>query len=140
MPGSTSLLTAIAQSSGQELQTCLRNFARELTSEVSRAAPERSDEILSTLIAELALSAADHRRLMERRRKQAEAIAAAQARGVRFGRPSPPLPDNFDKSCQAFQEGKMTLQEAAKACGMRKTTFETAVARKGQSASPETML
>ena len=50
-------------------------------------------------------------------------IAAAKSRGVRFGRPPRPLPENFDKIHDAWRNKKMTLQQAANACEMPLGTF-----------------
>ena len=57
------------------------------------------------------------------RQRQAEGIAAAKAKGVRFGRPPRPLPDNFDQICQSWRAGTLTGTAAAKACGMALSTF-----------------
>ncbi len=56
-------------------------------------------------------------------RRQAEGIAAAKARGVRFGRPPRALPDNFGEMHQAWRAKKMTLEQAARACGLPAGTF-----------------
>lgn len=57
------------------------------------------------------------------RQRQAEGIAAAKARGVRFGRPPKPLPENFAVVCKDWQDGKITGVEAARRCGMPLSTF-----------------
>ena len=57
------------------------------------------------------------------RQRQAEGIAAAKARGVRFGRAPLPLPKNFHVVYQMWQEGKLSGVNAAKECGMSKSTF-----------------
>ncbi len=57
------------------------------------------------------------------RQRQAEGIAAAKARGVKFGRPPTPLPDNFHQVHQDWRGKKITLQQAAKACSMPVGTF-----------------
>ena len=57
------------------------------------------------------------------RQRQAEGIAAAKARGVRFGRAPLPLPENFHGVDQMWQEGKLSGVNAAKECGMSKSTF-----------------
>ena len=57
------------------------------------------------------------------RQRQAEGIAAAKARGVRFGRPPKPLPENFHHLYQQWKNGKITGTAAAKACGMPLSTF-----------------
>ena len=57
------------------------------------------------------------------RQRQAEGIAAAKARGVRFGRPPKPLPENFHHLYQQWKNGKITGKAAAKECGMPLATF-----------------
>ena len=57
------------------------------------------------------------------RRRQAEGIAAAKARGVRFGRPPKPLPENFCSAYQQWKNGTMTGTAAAQECGMSLSTF-----------------
>ena len=54
---------------------------------------------------------------------QAEGIAAAKARGVRFGRPPKPLPAGFHSAYQNWKAGKITGTAAAKECGMPLSTF-----------------
>ena len=43
------------------------------------------------------------------RQRQAEGIAAAKARGVRFGRPPKPLPDNYLSTYLQWKSGALTL-------------------------------
>ena len=57
------------------------------------------------------------------RQRQAEGIAAAKAKGVRFGRPPRPLPDNFHRCYQRWKQGEITGTAAAKECGMPLATF-----------------
>ena len=57
------------------------------------------------------------------RQRQAEGIAAAKARGVRFGRPETPYPDNFREIHQDWRNKKITLRQAADACKMPVGTF-----------------
>ena len=57
------------------------------------------------------------------RQRQAEGIAAAKAKGTQFGRPPLPLPDNFCEIHKVWREKKITLKEAADACGMPVGTF-----------------
>ena len=59
------------------------------------------------------------------RQRQAEGIAAAKAKGVRFGRPPFPLPANFYDIHKAWRDKKITLREAAQACEMPQGTFYT---------------
>lgn len=57
------------------------------------------------------------------RQRQAEGIAAAKRRGVRFGRPLSPLPENFHEIYLQWREGSITGLAAAEACGMPMSTF-----------------
>ena len=57
------------------------------------------------------------------RQRQAEGIAAAKARGVKFGRPPKPLPENFHTIYQRWRNGKITGTKAAEECNMPITTF-----------------
>lgn len=112
------------------MQTQLRTLAREVVSDIAGADPSRSRELLSVFVSELVLAVADHSQKEDRRRKQAEGIAVARARGVRFGRPAKPLPANFDEVHQTWREGKLTLGEVANACGMPESSFYSAAVRK----------
>ena len=55
--------------------------------------------------------------------RQAEGIAAAKAKGVRFGRPPQPLPPGFHDAYQEWRSGKITGSEAARRCNMPLSTF-----------------
>ena len=57
------------------------------------------------------------------RQRQAEGIAAAKARGVRFGRPPRPLPENYHSAYQRWKAGAITGTAAARECGMPLSTF-----------------
>ena len=57
------------------------------------------------------------------RQRQAEGIAAAKARGVRFGRPPIPLPEDFHRLHREWRGKKLSLRQAAAACSMPVGTF-----------------
>lgn len=85
-----------------------------------------SIDLLGTFIADLVLQILSFVAQTEReniKKRQAQGIAAAKSRGVRFGRPPRPLPENFDKIHDAWRNKKMTLQQAANACEMPLGTF-----------------
>ena len=63
------------------------------------------------------------------RRRQAEGIAAARLRGVRFGRPPLPLPDNFHEMHRAWRGKKISRRQAAQACDMPQGTFSAKAVR-----------
>ncbi len=83
-------------------------------------------DLMGTFIADLALQILSFVAQSEReniRRRQAEGIAAAKARGVKFGRPLIPLPENFYEIHKEWRGKKITLRQAAEACGMPEGTF-----------------
>lgn len=55
--------------------------------------------------------------------RQAEGIAAAKKKGIRFGRPRRPLPENFDEIYEQWKSGEMTGVLAAQKCNMPLSTF-----------------
>ena len=57
------------------------------------------------------------------RQRQAEGIAAAKARGVKFGRPAAPLPANFPEVYLRWSAGELTNEKAAMECGMPTASF-----------------
>lgn len=96
-------------------------------------------DLLGTFIADLVLQILSFVAQSEReniKKRQKEGIAAAMARGVRFGRPPRPLPPNFEDSYTAWKAKKITLQQAADACGMPLGTFYGKI-RKIETANKE---
>ncbi len=77
---------------------------------------------LSDIVLQILSFVAENERINIRQR-QAEGIAAAKAKGIRFGRPPKPLPDNFHTAYQKWKSGKITGSNAAKECNMPLTTF-----------------
>lgn len=77
---------------------------------------------LSDIVLQVLSFAAENERANIRQR-QAEGIAAAKARGVKFGRPPRPLPDSFHQARKDWRSKKITLQQAARTCAMPVTTF-----------------
>ena len=114
----------------EEIRAHLWELSREITDGLSKLRPAGRSELLSALVRELYYSAADQERREKNHRRQAEGIAAAKARGARFGPSRKPLPDNFDECYRKWREGELRMREAAEACGMAKSSFYDAVVRK----------
>ncbi len=86
----------------------------------------RGKDLMGTFLSDIVLQVLSFVAENERvniRQRQAEGIAAAKARGVRFGRPLRPLPDNFHSAYQRWKAKKITGTAAAKECGMALSTF-----------------
>ena len=86
----------------------------------------RGKDLMGTFLSDIVLQVLSFVAENERtniRQRQAEGIAAAKARGVRFGRPPAPLPENFHQLYQQWKNGKITGTAAAKRCGMPLSTF-----------------
>ncbi len=81
----------------------------------------RGKDLMGTFLSDIVLQVLSFVAENERtniRQRQAEGIAAAKAKGVRFGRPPAPLPENFHHLYQQWKNGKITGTAAAKLCGM----------------------
>ena len=57
------------------------------------------------------------------RKRQAEGIAIAKAKNVKFGRPRMDLPDNFMEACNRWKSGEITGTDAIILTGMKRTNF-----------------
>ena len=83
----------------------------------------REKNLLGTFISDVVLALLSYVAENERtniKQRQAEGIAA---RGVKFGRPPLPIPQNFYQMHKDWRAGKITIEEAAKACNMCPKTF-----------------
>ena len=86
----------------------------------------RGKDLMGTFLSDIVLQVLSFAAENERRnirQRQAEGIAAAKARGVKFGRPPARLPDNFYDIYQCWKSGKISGKEAARKCGMPMSTF-----------------
>ncbi|MBR0260736.1 MAG: recombinase family protein [Selenomonadaceae bacterium] len=83
-------------------------------------------DFLGTLISDLALQIMSAFAQIERdfiRQRQAEGIAAAKARGVKFGREPLPRPKNFDEVFAEWKLGNISARKAGKILGVTHQTF-----------------
>lgn len=86
----------------------------------------RGKDLMGTFLSDIVLQVLSFVAENERtniRQRQAEGIAAAKAKGVKFGRPPLPLPDNFYEIHKDWRAKKITLKQAANACNMPVGTF-----------------
>ena len=86
----------------------------------------RGKDLMGTFLSDIVLQVLSFVAENERsyiRQRQAEGIAAAKARGVRFGCPPLPLPENFQEVYRAWRGKQITLKQAAQACQMPEGTF-----------------
>lgn len=86
----------------------------------------RDRDFTGTFLADLVLSILSFVAQTEREfisRRQAEGIAAAKARGVRFGRPPKARPDNYAEVKLAWQQKRLSARRAAQALGITHNTF-----------------
>lgn len=82
--------------------------------------------LMGTFISDIVLALLSYVAENERsniRQRQAEGIAAAKARGVKFGRPPLTLPENFYQTYKEWKSGKISISEGAKMCEMSQATF-----------------
>ena len=86
----------------------------------------RGKDLMGTFLSDIVLQVLSFVAENERtniRQRQAEGIAAAKARGVRFGRPPRPLPDSYHSAYRRWKAGAITGTAAARECGMALATF-----------------
>lgn len=86
----------------------------------------RGKDLMGTFLSDIVLQLLSFVAENERkniRERQKEGIEAARMRGVQFGRPELPLPENFLQIYSLWVEGKIGGPQAAGLCGMTKTSF-----------------
>ena len=83
-------------------------------------------DLMGTFIADLVLQILSFCSENERvniKKRQAEGIAAARARGVHLGRPVKEAPPDFPEIVKVWENGGINTKEALRRCGMGETTF-----------------
>lgn len=84
------------------------------------------DELMGKFVSDIVLNVLSFVAENERRnikQRQAEGIAIAKAKGVRFGRAPIEHPENFEKVYKEWKEGKITAVEAMSSLDLKKSTF-----------------
>lgn len=83
-------------------------------------------DLMGTLISDIVLQLLSYVAQTEREKiktRQAEGIAAAKARGVRFGRPRSDMPENFFTICERYERKELTLKQVSEALNIPVSTF-----------------
>ncbi len=83
-------------------------------------------DLSGTFVADLVLQILSYVAQTEReniKQRQKEGIAAARLRGVQFGRPRKPLPENFEQIRFDWKNKKITSREAARQLSVAQDTF-----------------
>ncbi len=86
----------------------------------------RGKDLMGTFLSDIVLQVLSFVAENERvniRQRQAEGIAAAKDRGVKFGRPPKPLPEAFQTAYRQWTAGEITGTAAAKICNMPLPSF-----------------
>lgn len=84
-------------------------------------------DLTGILVADIVLQLLSYVAQTERdyiRQRQAEGIAAAKARGVRFGRERIPMPAGFEELAMGWRQGRVTAVQAGRELGVSRTTFK----------------
>lgn len=91
-------------------------------------------DLVGTLISDLVLQILSFVAQTEReaiRTRQAEGIAAAKARGKKWGRSEKPLPDDFGVLYEQWKKAEITGKEFADKCHIHRSTLYRKLKRKG---------
>lgn len=83
-------------------------------------------DLMGTFIADLVLQILSFVAQNEReniKKRQAQGIAAAKAKGVKFGRPEKDIPEDFGKIIKDWEQKRLPFAEALKLCNMSEATF-----------------
>lgn len=83
-------------------------------------------DLTGTFVADLVLQILSYVAQTEReniKQRQKEGIAAAKLRGVQFGRPRKPVPENFEQIKREWEDKKISSREAARQLAIAQDTF-----------------
>ena len=83
-------------------------------------------DLMGTFIADLVLQILSFVAQNEReniRKRQAQGIAVAKAKGIKFGRPEIVLPENFGELVHEWKKKRLPLSEVLEVCKMSEATF-----------------
>ncbi|MBQ7293207.1 MAG: recombinase family protein [Clostridia bacterium] len=83
-------------------------------------------DLMGTFISDLVLQILSFVAQNEReniKKRQAQGIAAAKAKGVKFGRPEKPIPDNFGDIVKRWERKEIKISDVVRICNMSEPTF-----------------
>lgn len=86
----------------------------------------RGKDLFGTFLSDIVLQVLSFVAENERdniRSRQREGIEAAKERGVKFGRPVLPVPEDFEEIVKTWKSGEITTAEAARQCGFSRSTL-----------------
>lgn len=86
----------------------------------------RGKDLMGTFLSDIVLQVLSFVAENERKNircRQKEGIEAAKLRGVQFGRPPKPLPEDFGQICRRWQTKEISGVQAARLCNVTVTTF-----------------
>ena len=115
----------------QEIQDQWRVLTKEIgvdicVLEMTLLDTRHGKDLMGTFIADLVLQILSFVAQNEReniRKRQEQGIAAAKARGVKFGRPTLEPPEDFAQVVEAWEQKDLSFSRALAACGMSQATF-----------------
>lgn len=87
---------------------------------------KKGRDLTGTFISDMVLQILSYVAQIEReniRSRQAEGIAAAKAKGIRFGRSRKEIPDQFTGLYRSYREGSISARAAARLLGISHSTF-----------------
>ena len=111
----------------EEIQSQWRYLTREKEVDVSvidmpLLDTRRGKDLIADIVLQVLSFVAQNERENIRKR-QAQGIAAAKAKGMKFGRPVIKAPPDFPEIVQKWENGIIKSYEAAEMCGMCESTF-----------------
>ena len=115
----------------EEIQTQWRILTKEIGIDICVLDMQLLDtrngkDLMGTFIADLVLQILSFVAQSEReniKKRQAQGIAAAKAKGVKFGRPEKAIPDDFGKIVKAWEQRNLSLSDVLKQCDISEATF-----------------
>ena len=98
----------------------------------------KTNDLTGTLIADIVLQLLSYVAQTEREfihQRQAEGIAAAKMRGVKFGRPEKERPPEFSTVLAEWRRGELSARAAAKSLGVTHRTFQKWASQSGEEST-----